>query len=198
MFQITNRKSLQGRSLYRPIQVKTETFRKLSGPLVHTNFGGNSYGPIIGLYLSLVKFVWTDGPEKFSNVSPYTSIGPWMALPSASDLKSRSPNHKNCPQIAAGGVPPGPVHDRPPWKRRLCVSGFVFASVRFSSVCSLNGYLISPSSCLFHDSKSVKNQAKGLGSSEFVDSMSGFAVRGRLPGRGYFGPSVPFSPGLSL
>ena len=43
--------------------VKTETFRELSGPLVHTNFGGNSYGPIIGPYLYLGKFEWTEGPE---------------------------------------------------------------------------------------------------------------------------------------
>ena len=36
--------------------------------LVHMNFLG--------------KFVWTNGPEKPSKVSPYTGIGPWMALPS--------------------------------------------------------------------------------------------------------------------
>ena len=40
---------------------------------------GNSYGPIIGPYLFLGKFVWTNGPESFSKVSPYTGIGPWMA-----------------------------------------------------------------------------------------------------------------------
>ena len=50
--------------------------------LVNTNFGGNSYGPIIGPYLFLGKFVWTDGPETSSKVSPYTGIGPWMAFPS--------------------------------------------------------------------------------------------------------------------
>ena len=61
--------------------VKTETFRELWAPLVHTNFGGNSYGPIIGPYLFLGKFVWTNGPESSSKVSPYTGIGPWMALP---------------------------------------------------------------------------------------------------------------------
>ena len=32
--------------------------------------------------LSPAKFVWTNGPESFSKVSPYTGIGPWMALPS--------------------------------------------------------------------------------------------------------------------
>ena len=37
--------------------------------------------PIIGPYLFLGKFVWTNGPESFSKVSPYTGIGPWMALP---------------------------------------------------------------------------------------------------------------------
>ena len=73
---------LQGRALYGPIPVKTETFRELWAPLVHTNFGGNSYGPIIGPYLFLGKFVWTNGPESSSKVSPYTGIGPWMALPS--------------------------------------------------------------------------------------------------------------------
>ena len=69
-------------SLYGPIPVKTETFRELSGPLVHTNFGGNWYGPIIGPYLFLGKFVWTNSSESSSKVSPYTGIGPWMALPS--------------------------------------------------------------------------------------------------------------------
>ena len=28
------------------------------------------------------KFVWTNGLESSSKVSPYTGIGPWMALPS--------------------------------------------------------------------------------------------------------------------
>ena len=50
--------------------------------LVHTNFGGNSYGPIIGPYLFLGKFVWTNGPESSSKVSPHTGIGPWIAIPS--------------------------------------------------------------------------------------------------------------------
>ena len=35
------------------------------------------------LYLFLGKFVWTIGPESSSKVSPYTGIGPWMAIPSA-------------------------------------------------------------------------------------------------------------------
>ena len=52
--------------------------------MVHTNFGGKSYGPIIGPYLFLGKFVWTNGPESSSKVSPYTGIGPWMAFPSLS------------------------------------------------------------------------------------------------------------------
>ena len=72
----------QRRALYGPIPVKTETFRELWAPLVHTNFGGKRYGPIIGPYLFLGKFVWTNGPESSSKVSPYTGIGPWMALPS--------------------------------------------------------------------------------------------------------------------
>ena len=72
----------KGRALYGPMPVKTETFRELWAPLVHTNFGGNSYGPIIGPYLFLGKFVWTNGPESSSKASPYTGIGPWMALPS--------------------------------------------------------------------------------------------------------------------
>ena len=44
--------------------------------------GGNSYGPIIGPYLFLGNFVWINGPESSSKVSPYTGIGPWTALPS--------------------------------------------------------------------------------------------------------------------
>ena len=50
-----------------------------------TNLGGASYGPIIGPYLFLGKFVWTNGPESSSKVSPYTGIGPWMAIPSLGD-----------------------------------------------------------------------------------------------------------------
>ena len=72
---------LQGRALCGPMPAKTENFRELRAPLVHTNFGGNSYGPIIGPYLFLGKFVWTNGPESSSKVSPYTGMGPWMALP---------------------------------------------------------------------------------------------------------------------
>ena len=60
--------------------VETETFRELWAPLVHINFGGNSYGPIIGPYLFLEKFVWTNGPESSPKVSPYTGIGPVMAF----------------------------------------------------------------------------------------------------------------------
>ena len=67
---------LKGRALYGPIPVKTETVEELSGPLVHTNFGGDSYGPIIGPCLFLGKFVWTNGPESSSKVSVLTGIGP--------------------------------------------------------------------------------------------------------------------------
>ena len=92
----------QGRALYGPMPVKTETFRELSAPLVHTNIGGNSCGPIIGPYLFLGKFVWTNGPESSSKVYPYTGIGPWMALPSWGEgnvprwggWKLLPPNHK--------------------------------------------------------------------------------------------------------
>ena len=60
----------QGRALYGPMPVKTETFRELWATLVLTNFRGNSCGPIIGPYLFLGKFVWTNGPESSSKVSP--------------------------------------------------------------------------------------------------------------------------------
>ena len=46
--------------------------------MVHTNFGGNSYGPML---------------ESSSKVSPYTGIGPWMALPSCSFGKKDKENH---------------------------------------------------------------------------------------------------------
>ena len=74
--------------------VKTETLEKLWAPLVHTNFRGNSYGPIIGPYLFLGKFVWTNGPESFFKVSPYTGIGPWMALPSVLYFFQKTPSEK--------------------------------------------------------------------------------------------------------
>ena len=60
----------QGGALYGPIPVKTETFRELWVPLVHTNLGGNSYGPIIGPYLFLGKFVWTNGLNFLLKFSP--------------------------------------------------------------------------------------------------------------------------------
>ena len=44
-------------------------------------FPGNSYGPIIGPYLFLGKFVWTNGPGSSCKVSPYAGMGLWMALP---------------------------------------------------------------------------------------------------------------------
>ena len=50
--------------------------------------GENAYGPIIGPYLFLGKFVWTNGPESSSKVSPYIGIGPWMALPSEKHFKT--------------------------------------------------------------------------------------------------------------
>ena len=42
-----NPKKCQRRALYGPIPVKTETFRELWGPLVHTFSCGNSYGPMV-------------------------------------------------------------------------------------------------------------------------------------------------------
>ena len=70
---------------------RLKLLEELSGPLVHTNLGGNSYGQIIGPYLFLGKFVWTNGPESSFKVSPYTGIGPWMALPSLNLRGADSP-----------------------------------------------------------------------------------------------------------
>ena len=50
--------------------------------------------PIIGPYLFLGKFVWTNGPESFSKVSPYTGIGPWMALPNGKERKNGQKNRE--------------------------------------------------------------------------------------------------------
>ena len=44
--------------------------------LVHTFFLG--------------KFVWANGPECSSKVSPYTGIGPWMAFPSFCNFSSEA------------------------------------------------------------------------------------------------------------
>ena len=68
-------------------RVKTETLiqRTLSAIGPYEFREGNSYGPIIGPYLFLDKFVWTNGPESSSKVSHYTLIGPWMALPPPSE-----------------------------------------------------------------------------------------------------------------
>ena len=46
-------------------------------------------------YLFLGKFVWTNGPDSSSEVSPYTGIGPWVALPSVRGQKSRTRKKKN-------------------------------------------------------------------------------------------------------
>ena len=67
-------KNLQGRPLYGPILVKTETFRELWAPLVHTSFGENSYGPIIGPYLFLGNLVWTNGPESCLKFPPTLAL----------------------------------------------------------------------------------------------------------------------------
>ena len=63
--------------------LRVSGFRELWAPLVPTNSGGDSYGPIIGPYPFLGKFVWSNGPESSSKVSLYAGIGPWMALPKA-------------------------------------------------------------------------------------------------------------------
>ena len=75
-FSLSLQASLPGKSaLYGPMPVKTETFRELWAPLVHTFLG---------------KFVWTNGPGSSSKVSPYTGIGPWMALPVSSQKRVHS------------------------------------------------------------------------------------------------------------
>ena len=66
--------------------------------MVHTNFGGNSYGPIIGPSLFLGKFVWTNGPESSSKVSPtlvlvhgwpFLDFNMYQALPRRRLVRSR-------------------------------------------------------------------------------------------------------------
>ena len=52
---------------------------------------------IIGPYLFLGKFVWTNGPESSSKVSPYTGIGPWMALPSNATQKQKGFRRRRLP-----------------------------------------------------------------------------------------------------
>ena len=96
----------QGRALYGPMPVKTETFRELWAPLVHTNFGGNSYGLIIGPYLFLGKFIWTNGPESSSKVSPTLVLVHGRLFPAHPNHirsfaevegKEASSNPKTCP-----------------------------------------------------------------------------------------------------
>ena len=64
--------------------------RELSGPLVHTNFPRNSYGPMIGPYEFSPKLVWTNGAQSFLEVSVLTGIGPWSALPYFRKEKGRN------------------------------------------------------------------------------------------------------------
>ena len=71
---------------YGPIPVKTETFRELWAPLVHTNFGREIHmdqnhwsKPFPG---EIRVDQWSI--RSSSKVSPYTGIGPWMALPNCS------------------------------------------------------------------------------------------------------------------
>ena len=73
----------QGRALYGPILVNTETSQFLKNFERHWSIrisgaisfpGGNSYGPIIRPYLFLGKFAWTNGPESSSKVFPPTLV----------------------------------------------------------------------------------------------------------------------------
>ena len=41
------------------------SFQRILSAIGPYEFWGNSYGPIIGPYLFLGKFVWTNGPESF-------------------------------------------------------------------------------------------------------------------------------------
>ena len=72
--------------------------------MVPTNFGGNSFGPIIGPYLFLAKFVWTNGPESSSKVSPYIGIGPWMALPNI-EITQSAPEERRRRRAGVLGSP---------------------------------------------------------------------------------------------
>ena len=54
--------------------------------LVHTNFGGNSYGPIIGPYLFLGKFTWTNGPESFLKFPPTLALVHGWFFPKSSQF----------------------------------------------------------------------------------------------------------------
>ena len=78
-----------------------------SRPKLSENFEGHWSIPFPGeihMDQSLVpmnflgKFVWTNGPESSSKVSPYTGIGPWMALPSIKRERRTSTNFLNTPR----------------------------------------------------------------------------------------------------
>ena len=66
-------KSLHGRHVW-------ETLSSVAGP------GDCKTNPSFALFSG--KFVWTNGPESSSKVSPVTGIGPWMALPSKEEVKT--------------------------------------------------------------------------------------------------------------
>ena len=66
--------------------------------LVHTFSWGNSYGP------------WTNAPESSSKVSPYTGIGPWMAIPRFREQKRHIKlSHIELFPVALVTGPPGRV-----------------------------------------------------------------------------------------
>ena len=78
-----------------PFCLLPRNFQRTLSALVHMNFGGNSYGPIIGPYLFLGRFVWTNGPGSSSKVPRYTGIGPWMALPRCKNTETPERPSKN-------------------------------------------------------------------------------------------------------
>ena len=49
---------------------------------------------MIGPYLFLGKFAWTNGPESSSKVSPCTGVGPWMALEVPSQTNNVTKNRR--------------------------------------------------------------------------------------------------------
>ena len=54
------------------------------------------------------KFVWTNDPESSSKVSPYTGIGPWMALPSNQPPPQGSQDYPDNPPLKDRSETPPP------------------------------------------------------------------------------------------
>ena len=78
----------------------SENFERPIGPY---QFRGKSYGPIIGPYLFLGRLVWTNGPESSSKVSPYTGIGPWMAIPRVQGCQNGVEGESSAPKFQGYG-----------------------------------------------------------------------------------------------